>query len=78
MPANMRLFSMQASLGIISLIIQRGNSKGHINAISASGSAALDCTRLGSNGMPADPVVFGRLVGLFLNEMNYMLCFEYG
>ncbi|CDJ35955.1 Proteophosphoglycan ppg4, related [Eimeria mitis] len=35
----------QASLGIVSLILQRAKSKRHINAISASGNTALDCTR---------------------------------
>ncbi|CDJ60713.1 hypothetical protein, conserved [Eimeria maxima] len=38
-----------ASLGVVSLILQRARSKDHINTISVSGNTALDCARPGSS-----------------------------
>ena len=44
---------LQASLGVISLILQRGGSTEYINALTALGNAALDCTHPGSSGRKA-------------------------
>lgn len=49
----------QASLGVVSLILQRATSKGHINTISNSGNTALDCTRPGGSGKARVALISG-------------------